>query len=409
MAIGYAPFQNIQQGQQQVVNSMAGLGQSIANAIETHAATESAKTLLPIIQNQYSTGIQKIASGDQRGMADIMQAAGLAGQNPLTAHLSNQFITGMTQVNEMARTKAINDARLDAINARGEYAASLSGQKFNQSLGLQQQGQVNQLELLKKRDQLQLNQIEQKHQDRLKEIDQLTGNQKANALAEENNKFANQKAFWDYKLANPTKSAVDPIKQVQAAKAGVAIQNTYQAEMDKAIEEGNEEKYNRAAMELSAFAQNATEAGIPSSGIQLSYSAKKKATDLATKINSKSSGFFADPKKAEDYTNQLQQLRNDPSNYVLTDSQKATLSKAKTALQKKVPLSEVQKALREYGFPDNLIIDQDQQKSAPNSNPVSVPKPTPVATPTSTQNYQLPVASSVASNNNTDENDDIND
>jgi hypothetical protein len=372
MPIGYANFGNIQQGNQQVVNSMAGLGQSISNAIETHAATQSAQAMLPVIQNQYSTGMQKIASGDQGGMADIMQAAGLAGQNPYTAHLSNQFITGMTQVNEMARTKAINEARLDAINARGEFNASLSGQKFNQSLGLQQQEQVNQLERLNQRDKLQLNQIEQKHQDRLKEIDQLTGNQKDNALVEENNKFANQKAFWDYKLANPTNSAVDPIKQVQAAKAGVAIQNTYQAEMDKALEEGNEEKYNRAAHELSAFSQNATQAGIPSSGIQLSYSARKKATDLATRLNRVSGGILGNPQKAEDYTNQLQQLRNDPSNYVLTDDQKSTLSDAQEAYEKTKNLPAIQEVLQKNGIPSNLLKIPSQQQ---------VPSKLPAATP----------------------------
>jgi midasin (ATPase involved in ribosome maturation) len=229
-------------------------------------------------------------------------------------------------------------------------------------LGLQQQGQVNQLELLQQRDKVQLNQIEQKHKDRLNEIDQLTGNQKANALAEENNKFANQKAFWDYKLTNPASSAVDPIKQVQAAKAGVAIQNTYQAEMDKAIEEGNEEKYNRAAHELSAFSQNATQAGIPSSGIQLSYSARKKATDLATRLNRVSGGILGNPQKAEDYANQLQQLRNDPSNYVLTDEQKSTLSDAQEAYDKTKNLPAIQEVLQKQGIPSNLLNIPSQQK-----------------------------------------------
>ena len=372
MPIGYYNFGNIQQGNQQVVNSMAGLGQSISQAIENHAANQSAQAMLPVIQSQYQSGMQKIADGDQTGMADIMQAAGLASQNPRTAHLSNQFITGMTQVNEMARTKAINDARLEAINARGEYGASLAGQKFNQSLGLQQQGQENQIELINKRDKFQLNQIEQKHQDRLKEIDQLTGNQKDNALAEENNKFANQKAFWDYKLANPTNSAVNPIAQVQAAKAGVAIQNTMQAEMDKALEEGNEEKYNRAAHELSAFSQNATQAGIPSSGIQLSYSARKKATDLATRLNRVSGGILGNPQKAEDYANQLQQLRNDPSNYVLTDDQKSTLSDAQEAYDRTKNLPAIQEVLQKNGIPSNLLIIPSQQQ---------VPSKLPAATP----------------------------
>ena len=106
MAIGYANFGTIQQGNQQVVNSMAGLGQSIAGAIETHAATESAKTMLPMLQQQYAGGMEKISSGDTGGMSDIIQAASLASQNPITAGYGKNMIEGMQQASQMARTQA---------------------------------------------------------------------------------------------------------------------------------------------------------------------------------------------------------------------------------------------------------------------------------------------------------------
>jgi len=112
MAIGYYNFGNIQAGNQSVVNSLSGLGQQIAGTIETHAATQSAQAMLPVIQSQYAQGMQKIASGDSSGIADVTQAAGLAGQNPLTAHYSNQMIAGATQANENYRNKLITDTRL---------------------------------------------------------------------------------------------------------------------------------------------------------------------------------------------------------------------------------------------------------------------------------------------------------
>jgi len=132
MPIGYANFSTIEQANNQTVNQLAGLGKQIGNAIETHAATQSAQAMLPVIQQQYASGMGKIALGDQSGMADVIQAAGLAGQNPLTAGYGKNMIAGMQQVSEMSRAKAIADARLDAIGERGDYAASLSAQNFRQ-------------------------------------------------------------------------------------------------------------------------------------------------------------------------------------------------------------------------------------------------------------------------------------
>jgi hypothetical protein len=121
MPIGYANFGTIQQGNQQVINSMAGLGQQIAGAIENHAATQSAQAMLPILQQQYASGVQKIAQGKQDGMVDIIQAASLANQNPLTAKMGQQMIDGMTQLSHMANTQAyLQGARLSSMATHPE-------------------------------------------------------------------------------------------------------------------------------------------------------------------------------------------------------------------------------------------------------------------------------------------------
>ena len=54
MAIGYANFEDIQRGNQQVVNSMASLGQQIAGSIENHAQTQAATAMLPALQQSLS-------------------------------------------------------------------------------------------------------------------------------------------------------------------------------------------------------------------------------------------------------------------------------------------------------------------------------------------------------------------
>jgi hypothetical protein len=121
MPIGYYNFGNIQQGNQQVVNSMAGLGQQISHAIETHAATQSAKAMLPMLQQQYASGMQKIANGEQGGMADVIQAATLASQNPLTAGIGNNMIAGMQQASHMANTQAyLQGTRLSSMATHPE-------------------------------------------------------------------------------------------------------------------------------------------------------------------------------------------------------------------------------------------------------------------------------------------------
>jgi len=122
MAIGYAPFQNIQQGNQQVVNSMAGLGQSISNAINTHAATQSAKAMLPMLQQQYQSGMQKIAGGDPNGIGDIYGAALVASQNPLLAPMASHAINlannANIQTQHTLRTQAAQQGMMERYQMR---------------------------------------------------------------------------------------------------------------------------------------------------------------------------------------------------------------------------------------------------------------------------------------------------
>ena len=138
MAIGYYNYSPLIAQGEQTVNQLAGLGKQIGQAIETHAATQSAQAMLPVIQNQYQSGMQKIALGDQSGIGDVVNAAGLAGQNPLTQHLSNQFITGMTQVNELVRNQQLANARVAGAmaNYRGKIdAATIAANSKNQNRG----------------------------------------------------------------------------------------------------------------------------------------------------------------------------------------------------------------------------------------------------------------------------------
>jgi len=143
MPIGYANFSTIEQANNQTVNQLVGLGQQIGNAIETHAATQSAQAMLPMIQQQYANGMGKIALGDQSGMSDVIQAASIANQNPITAGYGKNMIAGMQQVSEMSRAKAIADARLQAVRERGDYAAALSAQNYGQRLDLQNTKQTS--------------------------------------------------------------------------------------------------------------------------------------------------------------------------------------------------------------------------------------------------------------------------
>jgi len=137
MAIGYANFGDIQQGNQQVVNSMAGLGQSISSAIETHAATQSAKAMLPMLQEQYQQGMQKISNGDPNGMGEIYGAALTASQNPLLAPMAKNAIATAQSANIQTqhglRTLAAQQGMMDRYSIRyGQGAQQKPMTEFQQ-------------------------------------------------------------------------------------------------------------------------------------------------------------------------------------------------------------------------------------------------------------------------------------
>jgi hypothetical protein len=127
MPIGYYNFGNIQQGNQQVINSLAGLGQQIGNAIETHAATQSAQAMLPMLQQQYQSGLSKIAGGDPNGMADVYGAAVTASQNPLLAPFAAHAVSTAQSANinaqHMARTLAYQQGKMASLY--GQYGSGL--------------------------------------------------------------------------------------------------------------------------------------------------------------------------------------------------------------------------------------------------------------------------------------------
>ena len=115
MSIGYANFGTIEQANNQTVNQLAGLGQQIGNAIETHAATQSAQAMLPMLQQQYQTGMSKIASGDPNGLGDVYSASVIASQNPLLAPMANHAVSMAQSANinaqHMMRTQAMIQGR----------------------------------------------------------------------------------------------------------------------------------------------------------------------------------------------------------------------------------------------------------------------------------------------------------
>jgi hypothetical protein len=115
MPIGYANFGTIEQANNQTVNQLAGLGQQISNAIETHAATQSAQAMLPMLQQQYQTGMSKIAAGDPNGLGDVYSASIVASQNPLLAPMANHAVSMAQSANinaqHMMRTQAMIQGR----------------------------------------------------------------------------------------------------------------------------------------------------------------------------------------------------------------------------------------------------------------------------------------------------------
>jgi len=112
MSIGYYNFGNVMAGNQQVVNSMAGLGEQISGAIENHAQTQAAQAMLPALQQSYQQGMQKIANGDPNGMSDIYSAASSASQIPMLQSFAQNAITTGQSANIHAQGAAKTQAYL---------------------------------------------------------------------------------------------------------------------------------------------------------------------------------------------------------------------------------------------------------------------------------------------------------
>ena len=127
MPIGYANFATIEQANNQTVNQLAGLGQQIGNAIETHAATQSAKAMLPMLQQQYQQGMGKIAAGDPNGLGDVYSASVIASQNPLLAPMANHAVNMAQSANINAQHMLRTQMYLQGRNAAlyGKYGSGL--------------------------------------------------------------------------------------------------------------------------------------------------------------------------------------------------------------------------------------------------------------------------------------------
>ena len=127
MPIGYANFSTINAANNQTVNSLAGLGQQIAGAIENHAQTQAAQAMLPALQQSYQQGMQKIARGNPNGMADIYGAAATASQIPLLQPFANHAITTAQSANinaqHMLRTQAYLGGKMAGLY--GQYGSGL--------------------------------------------------------------------------------------------------------------------------------------------------------------------------------------------------------------------------------------------------------------------------------------------
>jgi hypothetical protein len=320
MSIGYANFSNIQRGNEQVVQQLTGLGQQISGAIENHAATQAATTMLPIIRQQYATGMQKIASGDPSGNADVIQAAGLAGQNPLTAHWSNQMIGGMTQANENLRTNALLQGRLQGIAMKGDQMANLQTQRINASSDLLNQKGALQHDLINQRGAINSSLINQRNN------------------------------------ANPLKT------QQEYASLG----KNYQAQADKAFAGSDANTYNANATKLADIAQKSAALTGTVATMPLTFQARQTLSKLQSSIDNEK-----DPAKIAEAQLAIRQINSNPSNLALTPDQQDTLKKAQEYLKKGVPIQSLQQRLQQHGLPPTLL--QPQQQSGQNSQQSAQP------------------------------------
>jgi len=135
MPIGYMNFATDVEQNNLTQQSMINLGQSIGRAVELHSAKQQAQTMLPVIQSQYATGMQKSAQGKQEGIADVIQASALASQNPYTAKMGQNMMTGMTQLNEFTRARQLANARV--LGAQIGYAGRIGAAKISHPVDAQ--------------------------------------------------------------------------------------------------------------------------------------------------------------------------------------------------------------------------------------------------------------------------------
>jgi len=140
MAVGYYNFSPIMQGNQTIANSFANLGQQIGQSIENHAQVQAAQALLPALQQSYQNGMQKIATGDPNGLADIYHSASTASQIPILRGFAQNALTTAQSANinaqHMLRTQAYLQGRgvsmmashPEMFNPDGTFNASRLGQ-----------------------------------------------------------------------------------------------------------------------------------------------------------------------------------------------------------------------------------------------------------------------------------------
>ena len=262
MPIGYANFGTIEQANNQTVNQLAGLGQQIGNAIETHAATQSAQAMLPMLQQQYQNGMSKIASGDPNGLGDVYSASVIASQNPLLAPMANH---------------AVNMAQSANINAQHMMRTQAMIQGRNLGLAAKYPGFMD----------LQTGQINPNY-------------------------------------TRPVKQP--PLSQVMGAKkTGIQLQNTYQAAMDQAEKDGDPQAYQSAAQGLAELNSQSAQTGIAPTGQPLTFEARKQAIGLGEELNKElvkpenkvlPEGWLGGKSKSKisDLTDQISKLHSNPNN-----------------------------------------------------------------------------------------------
>jgi len=263
MPIGYANFGTIEQANNQTVNQLAGLGQQIGNAIETHAATQSAQAMLPMLQQQYQNGMSKIASGDPNGLGDVYSASVVASQNPLLAPMANH---------------AVNMAQSANINAQHMLRTQAMIQGRNLGLAAKYPGFMN----------LQTGEINPNY--------------------------------------TPQAKQTTIPQQMAAQKTGVELQNTYKAQMDQAIKDNDPNAYTSAVQALNSLNANAANTGISPTGVPLTFEARKKAMELGTQLDSelaKPTGAIhpswlggQNQKTIDNLSNQIQELHSDKKNLI---------------------------------------------------------------------------------------------